>query len=110
MGTRLAILASTSLCLLALGGPQALAAVSPDPPEASIATAPAAVLDPSFGEGGVVSLPPEVETFDSLGAATQSGDLVLSGGPNVQLLSSSGGAGELFGTAGTPHSGAGRGR
>lgn len=89
-----AVLAATGLTLLALCSSQALAGVRSDP-------ARAAVLDPTFGGGGLVTLPGEARGSAAYGAATQDGDLIVSGGLALRLLSSSGDPAETFGRAGT---------
>jgi uncharacterized delta-60 repeat protein len=61
---------------------------------------PGAVLDPSFGTGGVLKLPTE-SIFTAYGMATQSGNLLVSGGSAVQVLNSLGGTGEAFGGVGS---------
>jgi hypothetical protein len=57
---------------------------------------PGAVLDPSFGNGGMVKLASK-STFEAYGAAIQGGTLLVSGGSSVQLLNNVGGTGEAFG-------------
>lgn len=72
-------------------------------PGASLAAdnvGPVAVLDPSFGDGGLLKLPPE-NTFSAAGTATQDGTLIVSGGSSLQLVSSLGGTGQAFGGVGS---------
>jgi hypothetical protein len=76
---------------LALIAPAAAASGNP---------APGAVLDPGFGDGGVVKLPSE-STFAAYGTATGGGGLLVSGGSSVQLLNDAGGTGEAFGGVGS---------
>jgi uncharacterized delta-60 repeat protein len=89
------------LALLGPGAAQALAANRADPAGRAASPQPGAVLDPSFGERGVVRLPSE-SSFTALGTSTQSGTLLVSGGSGVQLLNDLGGAGEAFGSTGSP--------
>lgn len=72
--------------LLVLGAGAAQAAESP----------PGAVLDPTFGNGGVVRMPSE-SAFLTYGTATQAGDVLVGGGFGVQVLNDLGGTGEVFG-------------
>jgi uncharacterized delta-60 repeat protein len=58
------------------------------------------VLDPSFGKQGVLRLSSE-SAFTAYGTATPSGDLLVSGGSGVQVLTSHGGIGEAFGGVGS---------
>lgn len=93
-----AIVVAVFLCVC--GG--TAAAVPPGgPAEASGGAGPAAVLDPSFGSGGLVRVPLEAPASATLGASTQSGSLVVSGGASLQLLNDIGGTGEAFGGVGS---------
>ena len=67
---------------------------------APAAAAAAATLDPGFGNGGLRQFPAE-RAKTALGAAAQDGSLVVSGGTSVQLLSPTGGTGEVFGGVGS---------
>lgn len=64
------------------------------------AAASAASLDPEFGSGGLLQFPAEVAN-KALGAAAQDGSLVVSGGTTPELLSPTGGTGEVFGGTGS---------
>jgi uncharacterized delta-60 repeat protein len=59
-----------------------------------------AVLDRSFGEHGVRELPAE-NAFTAFGAVNRHGELLVSGGSNVQVLNDQGGAGKAFGGIGS---------
>jgi hypothetical protein len=59
-----------------------------------------AVLDRSFGDGGVVKLPSEFGVTP-FGAATRSGGVLVSGGSGVRVLSAAGGPGHAFGGDGS---------
>jgi uncharacterized delta-60 repeat protein len=61
---------------------------------------PVAVFDPSFGRGGVTVFPSQLAST-AFGVATQDGNLVVSGGSSIQLLSNLGGTGEAFGGVGS---------
>ena len=61
---------------------------------------PKAVLDSAFGEGGQVVLPSEVGGYEAYGAATTNGGILVSGGLNMRLLSSSGHVASSFGAGG----------
>lgn len=99
MWKRAAALASTSLALLALCGSQALAGVQVDSVKRTSSIPPPAVLDPSFGGDGLVTLPGETLGWTAYGAATLNGDLLVSGGPTLWLLTGSGDPVESFGGA-----------
>jgi uncharacterized delta-60 repeat protein len=58
------------------------------------------VLDPSFGDGGVVRLYSE-SALTAFGTATRSGDVLVSGGSGVQVLNAAGGPGHAFGGTGS---------
>jgi uncharacterized delta-60 repeat protein len=93
---------STALALLVLCSSQALAGVQSDPAGRRGTIPPAAVLDPSFGGGGLVTLPGELPSgWTAYGAATPNGDVFVSGGPTLRLLTSSGDPAASFGDAGT---------
>ena len=98
---RAAALAATGLALLALCSSQALAGVRSDPARRMGAIPPAAVLDPTFGGDGLVTLPGETLGWTAYGAATPNGDVIVSGGPTLRLFTSSGDPAESFGEAGT---------
>jgi len=55
------------------------------PATASGNPAPGAVLDPSFGDGGVLRLPAE-DAFTAYGASARAGRLLVGGGHGVQVL------------------------
>jgi uncharacterized delta-60 repeat protein len=61
---------------------------------------PGAILDPSFGNGGLLKLPSE-SSFAARGTSTQGGTLLVSDGSSVQLLNDVGGVGEAFGSTGS---------
>jgi len=98
---RAVALLSTALAVLALCGSHALGAVQSDPAKRVGSTSRVAVLDPSFGGSGLITLPTEVAGWTAYGAAIQNGGVIVSGGPTLQLLSRSGGHSESFGGAGT---------
>ncbi len=91
MGGRFRNLIGTAAAVLCLLG----AAVAP-----AAAAPPRAVLDPSFGEGGVVRIPTEFPAAAS-GLATASGPLIVSSGVGVEALGESGAPDEAFGAAGS---------
>ena len=82
----LALLASSVSCA---------AAIARYAPRA-VQEGPSAVLDPSFGDHGVAVLPSEPAST-ARGTATGEGELLVSGGPSIQVLSATGGAGAAFG-------------
>jgi len=61
---------------------------------------PGAVLDRSFGDGGVVKLYSEF-AVTAFGAGTRSGGVLVSGGSGVQVLNAAGGPGHAFGSTGS---------
>ncbi|HST70347.1 MAG TPA: hypothetical protein VLI94_11910 [Solirubrobacterales bacterium] len=87
---RASTLLATGLALLALCSPQAPAAVPPK-----------AVLDPTFGGDGLVMLPGEPLGWEAYGQAAPGGDVFVSGGPLLQLLTGSGDPASSFGAVGT---------
>lgn len=101
MWKRAAVLAATGLALVALCGSQALAGIRSDSARGTGLIPPAAVLDPTFAGDGLVTPPGEAEGWTAYGAATQNGDLIVSGGPTMRLLTSFGDPAEIFGGAGT---------
>lgn len=100
MCKRAATLVSTALFLLALCSSQSSAGVGGSARPIGVIP-PMAVLDPAFGGDGLVTLPGTVLDSDAHGAATKTGDLLVSGGPDLRLLTNSGDSGESFGVAGT---------
>jgi hypothetical protein len=60
---------------------------------------PAAVLDRSFGGGGMAVLRSDFEPSTAYGASTRSGTLLVSGGESIDLLNDAGGPGGAFGGA-----------
>ncbi|MBS1885614.1 MAG: hypothetical protein JSU06_00320 [Actinobacteria bacterium] len=94
---RLLSVGVVSLAILSICVPTAARAA----PQGGSAGQPAAVLDPTFGSGGVVRLPSEASPSVALGASTQSGSLLVSDGASIQLLSDLGGTGEAFGGVGS---------
>lgn len=95
---RLLVIGAISLALLASWFPiPAGAAV----PRETSAAPPSAVLDSTFGTGGVVRLPLDATASAALGATTQNGSLLVSGGASIQLLSDLGASGEAFGGVGS---------
>lgn len=59
-----------------------------------------AVLDPSFGVGGLLRLP-SGSAFTTLGAAISGGKLLVSGGFKIQILGDRGQPGKAFGDSGS---------
>jgi uncharacterized delta-60 repeat protein len=88
------------LALLGPGASQAVGSHRANPAGRTGRVQSGAVLDPSFGNAGVLKLPSE-SSFAAHGMSTQSGTLVVSGGSSVQLLNDLGGAGEAFGSIGS---------
>ena len=82
---RAALAMAVVLSLLPPGASEALGGVGPR-----------AVLDPSFGNEGVLRLFSE-SSFTAYGAASQRGDLLVSGGSGIQVLNGHGDAGKAFG-------------
>ncbi len=72
----------------------AAAVARPDPRGAP--ERPSAVLDPSFGDHGVVTLSSEPAST-ARGVTTGEGELLVSGGPSIRLLSATGSAAGAFG-------------
>ncbi len=91
MGRRGAHLVAIGLALLVLCGAG----------EAEAATSPAATLDPSFGSHGVVTLPAEPFAEGAHGVLAKDGDIIVSGGPTFQALTSAGTPDLAFGARGT---------
>jgi len=101
MWKRAAALLWTALALLVVCSSQALAGVQSDPAERKGSIPLAAILDPSFGGDGLVTLPGEAEGLAVYGAATPNGDVIVSGGSALRGLTSSGDPASSFGGAGT---------
>lgn len=101
MWKRAVALAATGLALTILHGPHALAGIRSDPAWGKGVIRTAAVLDPTFAGDGLVTLRGEAEGWAAYGAATQNGDLIVSGGLTTRLLTSSGDPAEIFGGAAT---------
>lgn len=57
---------------------------------------PGAVLDPSFGDHGILKLP-SASAFTAEGTTTRAGDILVSGGPEIQVLDRHGSLGGAFG-------------
>jgi hypothetical protein len=95
--SRVVAIAAVILAFMPICGPTAAHAAA----QATSAGRPAAVLDPSFGSGGLVRLPLEAPASTALGVSTQSGSLLVSGGAIIQLLNDLGGPGEAFGATGS---------
>jgi uncharacterized delta-60 repeat protein len=91
MGRRGGHLVSIGLALLALCGAG----------EAAAAATPVATLDPSFGSGGVVTLPAEPLAGGAHGVLVKDGDIIVSGGPTFQALTGAGTLDPSFGAGGT---------
>jgi uncharacterized delta-60 repeat protein len=86
-----------ALLLFALGSPVLTPSASATAKEAR----PAAVLDPSFGNGGTAVFRSEFFPSATVGASTRSGTLLVSGGESVELLNDAGSPGGAFGDAGS---------
>jgi Domain of unknown function (DUF5122) beta-propeller len=97
---RLLAKGAVGVVLLSICVPAATAAPLGASGSRSGAHQPVAVLDPSFGSGGVTAFPSQLAST-AIGVATQDGNLVVSGGSSIQLLSNFGGTGEVFGGVGS---------
>lgn len=101
MRKRAVILSSIVLALFLLGSSQALGGFQSAPVDRKGSIRPTAVLDPSFGGDGLVTLPGEANGLAVHGAVTLSGDVIASGGLALRGLTSSGDPAPSFGAVGT---------
>lgn len=97
MARRLSSVGAIVVVLLLAFAPVALGV----PSDGASPAQPGAVLDPSFGSGGLARVPLETPASAALGASSPGGALLVSGGATIQLLNGAGGTGEAFGAVGS---------